>query len=129
VLREGEKVKSTSVGRDEFIALAPGLLEAIQKQLFEEAKQRLDANIRSDLKSWDELASYYGAGEDESEVKGWTRVAWAKPTGAELEKVGERLKTLKLTIRNAPLRQPSTFGACVFTGKPGVEEILIARAY
>jgi prolyl-tRNA synthetase len=56
-------------------------------------------------------------------------VAWAKPTGAELEKVGERLKTLKLTIRNAPLRQPSTFGACVFTGKPGVEEILIARAY
>lgn len=129
VLREGEKVKSTSVGRDEFIAQAPGLLEAIQKQLFEEAKQRLDANIRSDLKSWDELASYYGAGEDESEVKGWTRVAWAKPTGAELEKVGERLKTLKLTIRNAPLRQPSTFGACVFTGKPGVEEILIARAY
>jgi prolyl-tRNA synthetase len=128
-LREGEKVKSTSIGRDEFIDQAPGLLEAIQKQLFEEAKQRLDANITSDLKSWDELANYYGAGEDESEVKGWARVAWAKPSGAELEKVGERLKTLKLTIRNAPLLQPSTFGACVFTGKPGVEEILIARAY
>ncbi len=128
-LREGEKVKSTSIRRDEFVAQAPGLLEAIQKQLFEEAKQRLDANIRSDLKSWDELVSYYGAGEDDNEVKGWARVAWAKPTGAELDSVSERLKTLKLTIRNAPLKQPSTFGACVFTGKPGVEEILIARAY
>jgi len=85
--------------------------------------------IRSDLKSWDELAAYYGAGEDESEVKGWARVAWSKPTGDALEQVGERLKALKLTIRNAPLKQPSSFGACVFTGKPGVEEILIARAY
>jgi len=128
-LREGEKVKSTSVGRDDFVSQAPAILEAMQEQLFDEAKQRLDANIKSDLKTWDEIASYYGAGEDESEVKGWARVAWAKPSGAELEKVGERLKTLKLTIRNAPLAQPSSFGACVFTGRPGVEEILIARAY
>ena len=128
-LREGEKVKSTSLAREEFVAQAPALLEAIQKQLFEEAKQRLNDNIRADLKSWDALANYYGAGEDESEVKGWVRVAWSKPSGAELEKVGERLKALKLTIRNAPLKQPSSFDACVFTGKPGVEEILIARAY
>ena len=52
-----------------------------------------------------------------------------KPTGAELEAIGDRLKALKLTIRNAPLDQPATFGACVFTGRPGVEEILIGRAY
>ena len=52
-----------------------------------------------------------------------------RPTGAELDGVGEKLKALKLTIRNAPLDQPSAFGACVFTGRPGVEEILIGRAY
>jgi prolyl-tRNA synthetase len=128
-LLEGEKVKSTSLARGDFVAQAPGLLEAIQKQLFEEAKARLDASIRADLKSWDDVAAYYGAGDDESEVKGWARVAWSKPSGADLEQVSERLKSLKLTIRNAPLKQPSSLGVCVFTGKPGVEEILIARAY
>src|SRR5262249_39384857 len=128
-LRDGEKVKSRSVSRADFIAEAPQMLKAIQEQLFDEAEQRLSANIRADLRSWDDLAAYYGAGDDESEVKGWARVAWSKPSGAALEEVGERLKALKLTIRNAPLKQPSSFGACVFTGKPGVEEILIARAY
>ncbi len=128
-LREGEKVKSRSVSRADFIAEAPQMLKAIQKHLFDAAEQRLSANIRADLRSWEDLAAYYGAGDDESEVKGWARVAWSKPSGMALEEVGERLKALKLTIRNAPLKQPSRFGPCVFTGKPGVEEILIARAY
>src|SRR6185295_15987162 len=102
------------------VAQAPLLLEAIQRQLFDEASARLNANIRSDLKSWDDLAAYYGAGEDENEVKGWSRVAWSKPSGDALEGVGERLKALKLTIRNAPLQQAASFGVCVFTGEPGV---------
>ena len=55
--------------------------------------------------------------------KGW------EETGAALEEVGNRLKALKLTIRNAPLAQPASYGACIFTGAPAVEEILIARAY
>jgi len=62
-------------------------------------------------------------------AKGWLRVSWSKPTGAALEAVEAKLKALKLTIRNAPLDQPSSFGACVFTGAAGTEEILIARAY
>ena len=40
-----------------------------------------------------------------------------------------KFKSLKLTIRNAPSQQPESFAPCLFTGKPGVEEILIARAY
>ena len=123
------RAETVTIARSDFIASAPRMLETIQNQLFQEASAHLSANIRSDLKSWDDLAAYYGAGEDESEVKGWARVAWSKPSGDALEEVGERLKRLKLTIRNAPLQQPSSFGACVFTGKPGVEEILIARPY
>jgi prolyl-tRNA synthetase len=46
-----------------------------------------------------------------------------------LEAVGTKLKALKLTIRNAPREQPASFGKCIFTGAPAVEEILIARAY
>jgi len=43
--------------------------------------------------------------------------------------VDAKLKGLKLTIRNAPLQQPENFAPCLFTGKAGVEEILIGRAY
>ncbi|MDF2902324.1 MAG: proline--tRNA ligase, partial [Phenylobacterium sp.] len=46
-----------------------------------------------------------------------------------LEAVEQRLKAFKLTLRNAPMGQPSSFGPCLFTGEPGVEEILIGRAY
>jgi len=36
-----------------------------------------------------------------------------------------KLKTLKLTIRKCARDQPQSFGTCIFTGAPGVEEILI----
>jgi len=70
----------------------------------------------------------YFSGSDE-DFKGWLKVSWSKPGGAELEKVDQKLKGLKLTIRNAPLQQPDSFAPCLFTGAPGVEEILIGRAY
>jgi prolyl-tRNA synthetase len=46
-----------------------------------------------------------------------------------LEKVDQKLKGLKLTIRNAPLQQPESFAPCLFMGTPSVEEVLIGRAY
>jgi prolyl-tRNA synthetase len=61
---------------------------------------------------------------------GWVDVAWSRPTGAGLEAVVERLKAMKLTIRNAPMGQTGHPGAqCVFTGEPAVERVLIGRAY
>ena len=128
-LRDGEKVKTNALSRADFVAQAAGELEAAQSALFAEAKARLHENIKADLKSWDDILRYYGTADDETEFKGWARVHWARPSGAALDEIGGRLKTLKLTIRNAPLDQPKTFGACIFTGAPGVEEILIARAY
>jgi prolyl-tRNA synthetase len=108
-------------------------LEEIQASLFNLAKARLDDNIRGDIDSFEALAAFYGpAAEDEDATvafKGWVRAPWNRPTGAELEAVVARLKTLKLTIRAAPNDQPATFGSCLFSGAPGVEEILIGRAY
>jgi prolyl-tRNA synthetase len=43
--------------------------------------------------------------------------------------VSDRLKALKLTLRNAPLEQGVISGACVFTGAPAVQNVLVARAY
>jgi prolyl-tRNA synthetase len=128
-LREGEKIKSHTLARDAFVVEAPGFLEAAQKELYAEAKTRMDANIRGGFESFADLERYYGTDDESGEFKGWARVAWSRPTGAALEEVGNRLKSLKLTIRNAPLDQPASFAKCVFTGAPGVEEILVARAY
>ncbi|MBL8536518.1 MAG: proline--tRNA ligase [Hyphomonadaceae bacterium] len=127
-LREGEKVKSHTFSRADFLVQAVALLESTQAELFNEAKARLENNIRDDFASFADLERYFGE-DKEGEFKGWARVHWSRPTGAALDAVGERLKALKLTIRNAPLTQPSAFRPCIFSGKPGVEEILIARAY
>ena len=132
-LRDGDKVKSSAMPRDAFVAAAPSLLTEIQSSLYAEAKARLDANIRHDVKTMAELENHFGAstGDDDeaADFKGWVRAPWARPDGHELQEIETKLKVLKLSIRNAPLDQPSTYGRCLFTGKEGVEEILIARAY
>lgn len=128
-LREGEKVKSHSVARDAFIGQVGKLLENAQEELAREATQRLNENITDSVKAFDDLSAYFGTNDEDNVFKGWVRASWARPTGAGLEEVSARLKALKLTIRNAPMAQPDKHGKCLFTGAPGVEEILIARSY
>jgi len=132
-LRNGDKVKSLSVARDAFVGEAPALLADIQAKLYAEARARLDGNIRTDIKSFGELIEYFGAGggddDEASEFKGWVRASWAKPHGAALDEIDQRLKKLKLTLRNVPLAQSGARGPCLFSGAAGVEDVLIARAY
>jgi prolyl-tRNA synthetase len=132
-LRSGEKVAAHAEPRDAFIARAPDLLAAIQSTLYDEAKQRLTANIRRSLERFEQVADYFGVAaedvESHSGFKGWVQAPWCKPTGAALHEINERLKKLKLTIRCAPFDQPRKLGKCLFTGKKAVEEIIVARAY
>ena len=131
-LRDGDKVRSQSAGRGDFIAGLPALLAEIQASLFAEARARLDANIVEGVSDFSGLSSYFGEASEEGNdaFKGWVRVPWSKPSGEALEAVDQRLKALKLTIRNAPMDQPDgPLGPCVFTGAPAVETILVARAY
>jgi prolyl-tRNA synthetase len=131
-LRDGDKVIAHNSTRHAFVAGAPALLDDIQTSLFTEAKARLDGNIVMGMKSFDELSAYFGATQAEDEAgpfRGWVQVPWSRPEGAKLEVVADRLKALKLTIRNAPLGQGAASGKCVFTGEAAKENILIARAY
>jgi prolyl-tRNA synthetase len=131
-LRDGDKIISHTSPRAEFAAKAQSLLDDIQARLFAEAKARLDGNIVSNITTFDALEAYFGvaAADDEGgDFRGWARVAWSRPEGAKLEAIAERLKGLKLTIRNAPLAQEAVRGACLFTGDPAQEYVLIARAY
>jgi prolyl-tRNA synthetase len=128
-LRADGKVAMTTLDRAEFVQGLEALLRDIQAGLYNEAKARLEQNIRADLTTFADLERYFGADEVEGEFRGWVRASWARPTGKSLDDVIERLKALKLSIRNAPLAQPQTHRPCIFSGEPGVEEILIARAY
>lgn len=131
-LRDGDKVAMHQRPAAEFVAEAPGLLDAIQAALFAEAKARLDGNIITDVTTFDGLAAFFGAPEADDEggsFKGWVKVAWSRPEGAALEAIADKLKALRLTIRNAPLDQPPVRGSCLFTDKPALEYVLIARAY
>jgi prolyl-tRNA synthetase len=129
-LRNGDKVASHTCPRGEFVAGAPKLLDDIQAQLFAEAKTRLDENIVDGIKTFEEMTAYFGeAEEDGGAFKGWVNVAWSKPEGDELDAIAERLKALKLTIRNAPLNQKPAEGECLFTGAPAKEYVLVGRAY
>ena len=132
VLRDGDRVRSQTASRAEFVEGVRGHLAEIQASLYEEAKTRLEANIVDHIADFAALADYFGAPSEEGNdaFKGWARVAWSRPAGAALEAVDERLKALKLTIRNTPAVQPqAALGPCVFTGQPAVETILVARAY
>ena len=112
--------------REGISSQAPSLLEAIQQALFDEARARRDANITRGITSMEEVAAHFA---DTQARPGWLEVQWSKPTGAALDAVVERLKALKLTIRNVPLDALPAEGACIFTGAPAVERILVARAY
>lgn len=116
----------TYPARDDFITDAAALLEEIQSSLYNEARARREANITRGVNDWAAVLSHFDEG---GKYPGWVEVEWSKPTGEGLAAVVEQLKAAKLTIRNVPIGADPVTGACIFTGKPAVERILIARAY
>ncbi|WP_326523786.1 proline--tRNA ligase [Sphingomonas sp.] len=123
--REDGKLDSAIVARDAFAKDAAAMLEDIQASLFGEADARLKASI-APVDDWAGVEAMFA----DADRPGWADVRWSKPTGAVLDTVVERLKALKLTIRNAPMGQTGAdAGPCVFTGEPAVERVLIGRAY
>ncbi|MCM8729421.1 proline--tRNA ligase [Hephaestia sp. GCM10023244] len=124
--RDDGKLDSAIVARDAFVGDAAGLLEGIQHGLHAEARARMDANIDRSITDFAGVEAFFAKS---GKYPGWVEVQWARPTGAALKQVEERLKALKLTVRNAPRDAAEADGTCVFSGAPAVERILIGRAY
>ncbi|WP_375291363.1 proline--tRNA ligase [Qipengyuania sp.] len=104
----------------------PGILADMQAALFTEAQERREANITRGVTDFAEVEKHFAAS---ATFPGWVEVQWSKPSGAELDKVVERLKALKLTMRNVPIGAVPVDGTCIFTGEPAVERVLLAKAY
>jgi len=124
--REDGKVNFAAQAKDDFIGKAAGELEDIQRSLHAEATERRDANIMRGIDTLEALGEFY---RDDQRYPGWVELVWSKPTGAELDDVVAKLKALKLTIRNTPMDGAPVSGNCMFTGRPAVERIYVARAY
>jgi prolyl-tRNA synthetase len=123
---EAAKPDFASPSRDQAAQDIPALLGEIQQGLFDEARERRDANIVRGVDSFDALAAIFA---EDQRYPGWVEIQWSKPNGAALDAVVDRLKALKLTFRNVALGAEPADGACVFTGEPAVERILVARSY
>lgn len=124
--REDGKPAFVGQPREDFVASVADVLEDIQNTLFTQARERRDAAICRDVVDLAGLAAYFA---DDRKFPGWVEMGWSRPTGAALDKVVEKLKELKLTIRNTPMDATPPVGTCPFTGEPAVEKILVARAY
>lgn len=123
---ENGKPDFSAPTKEDAAASIPALLEEIQQALFDEAATRRDANITRDITTMEALSAFY---DDSAKYPGWAEVQWSKPTGAALDAVVEKLKALKLTVRNVPIGAAAADGTCIFTGEPAVERIYVARAY
>ena len=123
--REDGKLDSRIIAKGDLVATAVTMLEEIQMALFADAKARLDGAIDASITDLNALKAYFNA----SKKPGWALVQWAKPTGAELDKAVQWLKGEKLTLRNVPSDAPAANGACIFTGGPAVERVLVGRSY
>ncbi|RVT41178.1 aminoacyl--tRNA ligase-related protein [Sphingobium algorifonticola] len=119
------KLDSAILSKADFISSAADMLTDIQATLHAEATGRLHGNIDRSIASIDALKAHFAA----SAKPGWAEVSWSKPTGDALEKVVQWLKSEKLTLRNVPLDAAPAEGACIFTGEPAVERVLVGRSY
>jgi prolyl-tRNA synthetase len=94
------------------------LLDDIQKNLFERARQFRDEHItRAD--NWDAFMEILDG------KAGFVSAHWDGTPETE-----ERIKELsKATIRCIPLDNPQEEGQCILTGKASAQRVLFARAY
>jgi prolyl-tRNA synthetase len=94
-----------------------GMMDTIQRALFDDALAFRDANTRT-VSSYDELRDGVGAG-------GFSVGAWCASEECESKVKAET----KATIRFVPLEREDPDGACVVCGSPGVERATWAIAY
>jgi len=117
VARRDTKEKTTVrlEGIDNYIAR---LLEDIQKQMFEKAKNYRDEHITR-VDTWEEFETIL------AEKRGFISAHWDGTPETE-EQIKQQTKA---TIRCIPLNNEQEEGKCILTGKPSKERVLFAKAY
>ncbi len=111
------------VPREALPARLPGLLDQIQKDLFDRAKQFRDSHTRP-IDDWQTFRAFVEASE------GFALSHWCGDGACEAQVKDET----KATIRGIPLEAipgsaPGESGACIHCGRPSATRVLWAIAY
>lgn len=122
---EGKKILKT----EEFVATVSERLEFLQHEMFKRAKERLEQNIRTDIKTPEEFAAYFANGNEWIEDGKQGKVAFVRGKWCAEPATEELLKAMKITIRCIPFDQSGTTGKCLLTGKDATLDVIYARSY
>ncbi|PYJ20632.1 MAG: proline--tRNA ligase [Verrucomicrobia bacterium] len=126
VSRRDQPVKTKgSMSIQEFVAVAPEILNSIQQNLLERAREFREVNTRK-IDSKDEFYDFFTPKNSaKPEIHGG--FAFAHWNGSR--EIEEQIKNdLKVTIRVIPLGD-SEPGRCIFTGEPSARRVIWAKAY
>jgi prolyl-tRNA synthetase len=117
VARRDTREKQT-ISLDDFTVTINGLLEEIQRAMYNKALSFRDEHITR-VDTWEEFQSVL------QEKAGFISAHWDGTPETE-----DKIKDLtKATIRCIPLDNQQEEGKCVLTGKPSTQRVLFAQAY
>lgn len=122
---EGKKILKT----EEFAATVSERLEFLQHEMFKRAKERLEQNIRTDIKTPEEFSAYFANSNEWIEDGKQGKVAFVRGKWCADPATEELLKAMKITIRCIPFDQSGTTGKCLLTGKYATLDVIYARSY
>jgi prolyl-tRNA synthetase len=115
------------VTRAEFLATAAGLLDEIQKNLFERAKAFREANTKR-IDTLDDFHAYFAGAEDSTSSGGFA-LCRASAAAEDQDAIAKVIGPLKVTPRNIPLEGAEDAGPCLFTGKPATHRLVFSKSY
>ena len=128
-LKFGTDEAKQILSKDEFVASVAARLEQIQKQMFQKAKDRLFANIRTDIVTPEAFKAYFEQSNEWIEDGKQGKVAFVRGKWSGDPQSEELLKAMKITIRCIPFDQSGTQDVCLLTGKPATMDVIYARSY
>jgi prolyl-tRNA synthetase len=124
--RDKTRKERFTLPRAEFVATIGTTLDAIQKNLFDRAKNYRDANITK-IDSKDDFYRYFTPKNAEKpEIHGGFALCHWNGKAAVEEQVRN---DLSVTVRCIPLSGQDEPGKCVITGEPSTRRVIFGKSY
>jgi len=126
VVAKRDDLSKEKMGVETLVGHVDSLLTSYHDRLFARAKAFLDAHVRTDIATLDEMKAFFTPkNEEKPEIHGgFVRAKWCEDRATE-----DLLKELKVTIRCLPFEQSGTKGSCIITGRPATCDAIFAKAY
>lgn len=124
--RDFDHKEKQKVSIDELPKVIHEMLEAIQNNLFNQAKEYRDNHLYRNIENFEQMKAFFTPkNPDRPEIHGGFVVGkWCGDPESE-----KMLDELKVSIRCLPLEQSGTQGKCILTGKPATLDAIFAKSY